>query len=469
MRLKRFLLPFLAVVFCAALSLSALAADITKDVDITYENIRGARLVDGKIDTSSAGENVKITIESDTPLGGVWLRYSATPVGGLLNGDTKIAENGFWSEFIPLCGNSAVLTFEEVTLCEINIYSEGELPSEVQRFEVAQNETDIMLFSAHSDDDQLFFAGLVPYYVARGNADVKVCFFTTSYQDISRVQELLAGLWHCGLRVYPIIFPMPDDYSESYNRASRLLANSGYLAEDVTKLVRNVLNTYCPSVVVLHDFEGEYGHGMHRLSAKAVADTIENAGENDFVPSKVYVHLLAQNEIKLPIDEPLDAFSGKSAFNISQEAFQFHKSQHWTWFYDWIYGENKEIHSASQIRNYNPADYGLYLTQVGSDTTNDMLENIETHKDRRARLAREEAEKEALAKAEAEAAQTEAVTTYIFEETDVEVKQTKGISMRFLVLPIIIVLLLAITIFVVWVIEERPFIRISPEDFDNEQ
>ncbi len=444
---------------CFLFSVSIFAADISDSASITFENINGTRLLDGSITTKADGENVKIIIESDLTLGGVWLRYSDTPTGGLLNGETKIGENGFWSEYIELDGSSATLSFEKVSLCEINVYSEGELPSEVQRWNVAQNETDIMLFSAHSDDDQLFFAGLVPYYVARGDVEVRVCFFTTSYQDISRVQELLAGLWHCGLKTYPTILPLPDDYSESYDAAKRLLERGGYSYDDVAAIVREVLNTHKPSVAVLHDFEGEYGHGMHRFCARTIAEVIESAADGDFIPSKVYVHLLAQNEIKLPIDEPLERFGGKSAFNVSQESFQFHKSQHWTWFYDWIYGENKQISKASQIRSYNPANYGLYMTLVGEDHGNDMLENIETHA---ARRLREAAEAAATVMPEQTAAVTEA--TYINEENVTEPQAAEGLDMKFLIFPAILIGVIIAVIIVLWIVEDRPFVRIYPED-----
>ena len=182
MKFKVFLFSLLTVVFTLSLALFAFAtaSDITSDVKLTFENIRGTALTDQNIDTAASGQNVKITLESDTAIGGIWLRYNAAPVNGFLDDNKKIAENGFWSEYIEIGKSNATFTFEEVTLCEINVYSEGELPAEVQRWEVAQNETDIMLFSAHSDDDQLFFAGLVPYYTARGDVDVKVCFFTTS-------------------------------------------------------------------------------------------------------------------------------------------------------------------------------------------------------------------------------------------------------------------------------------------------
>ena len=391
--IKRFLLP---LVFCTLLTLAAFAneaADISGDVTVTLENISRSALFDGKIKSAATGENVKITIESEMPLGGIWIRFSAAPEGAMLDGES-IMPNGFWSEYIDLGGKtSATLTFDKISICDLRIYSVGELPSEVQRWEVAQYETDIMLFASHSDDDQLFFAGLLPYYVAKGNVDVKVCFFTTSYQDISRVQELLAGLWHCGVKNYPIIFPLPDDYSESFDGARKLLEKQGYTYDSVKAMVTDVLNTYKPLVVVLHDFKGEYGHGMHIFATSTIVDAIESAANGDFVPSKVYVHLYAQNEILLPIDEPLEYFENKTAFNVSQEAFQNHKSQHWTWFYDWIYGKNKEITKSSQIKYCCPAKYGLYFSSVGADTGNDMLENIETYAQKYERIAKEEAER----------------------------------------------------------------------------
>ncbi|MBQ6892828.1 MAG: PIG-L family deacetylase, partial [Clostridia bacterium] len=390
--IKKFLLP---LAFCIMLTLAAFAteaADISGEVNITAENLQKSVMLDRKITTASSGEDVTITLESQVPMGGVWLRYSAAPIGAALDGK-PISENGFFSEYIELGGKkSAVFTFEAVTICEFYVYSEGVLPSEVQLWEVGQNETDLMLFAAHSDDDQLFFAGLIPYYIARDDVDVKVCFLTTPYQDISRVQELLAGLWHCGLKTYPTILTLPDDWSESFDEAKRILERRGHSYDEISATVRDVLNTYKPQVLVLHDFKGEYGHGMHIFATNTIIDTIENAAEGDFVPNKIYVHLYKQNEIILPIDDPLDFFGGKSAFNVSQEAFRYHKSQHWTWFYGWIYGDNGETTKASQIRYCSPQKYGLYYSSEGADTGNDMLENIETYA---AKREREEAERQA--------------------------------------------------------------------------
>ena len=381
-----------AIAICVLLVFSVSAEnalDISGDVDITAEGIGKAAFLDRNLRTFSSGEAVAVSIKSETPIGGIWLRYSDTPKGGSLNGKV-ICEHGMWSEYIPIDGETEViLSFDRVALCELYVYSKGELPSEVQVFEFSQSETDLMLFASHSDDDQLFFAGLLPLYVAKGDVDVKVCFFTTSYQEISRVHELLSGLWHCGVKNYPIILPFPDEYSESFDGAKRLLEASGYPYDDIKQVIRDVLDTYKPQVVVLHDFRGEYGHGTHIFATATIVDVIESASDGDFTPHKVYVHLYKENEIALPIDEPLDALGGKSPFNISQEAFQNHKSQHWTWFYGWIYGKNGSITKASQITTYSPIYYGLYLSDVGADIGNDMLENIETRYERALRIGGE--------------------------------------------------------------------------------
>lgn len=384
---------FCTLVFCLLLfsHVYALEAeDITSSVEFTVCNIEQKPLLDGKVNTYAKGEDVEIAFLSDVPMGGAWIRYSAAPEGGRLNGK-NVGENGFFSEYIDFGGEKkAVLSYSSASVCDIRVYSQGTLPDDVQVWEKGEEKADLLLFAAHSDDEQLFFAGLVPYYVAKDKVNVRVCFFTTPYQDISRVQELLAGLWHCGLRSYPDILPLPDDWSESYDEAKEILERHGYEYDGICAMIRERINKYCPKVLVLHDFEGEYNHGMHIFATNSIIDTVESGGEEDFCPEKIYVHLYKQNEILLPIDEPLDYFGGKSAFNVSQEAFRNHKSQHWTWFYDWIYGDDGNRTKASSIRYCTPVKYGLYYTSVGNDTGNDMLENVELYADI---FAREEAER----------------------------------------------------------------------------
>ena len=114
-------------------------------------------------------------------------------------------------------------------------------------------------------------------------------------------------------------------------------------------------------------------------------------------------------------DTPLDSLGGKTPFQVTQEGFACHKSQHWTWFYKWIYGtSDSPITKATQIRGYSPCRYGLYDTKVGPDVVGgDFFENVETYAQRTARAeaeakaaeeaARLQAEAEAAAQAQAEA------------------------------------------------------------------
>ena len=79
-------------------------------------------------------------------------------------------------------------------------------------------------------------------------------------------------------------------------------------------------------------------------------------------------------------DKPLESLGGKTAFQKTQEGFDCHKSQHWTWFYNWIYGKNNQITKASQIEKYSPCEYGLFYTTVGVDVTGgDFMENVISH------------------------------------------------------------------------------------------
>ncbi len=361
------------------------ATEITQDVNLTCKGLNEYIITDANIATHSSGENVSIEISSDESMSGVYVIYNSIPSKGSLNDSTVIAENGFLHEFIPLNNvHNAVLSYPQTDICDIKVYSSGQLPPDVQLWRKGEAETDILLCATHSDDDQLFFAGLLPFYASHIGANVRVAYFTNHFDTYNRTHELLDGLWHCGVKNYPDISQFPDAYSESAQDALLQFQNRGHSYDDVLAFQRELLEKYRPLVVVLHDLNGEYGHGQHMLNTESFLQVIEYPIENQYIPEKIYIHLYEQNSILLDLDTPLEEFGGLSAFQISQQAFGFHKSQHWTWFYQWIYGKNSDITKASQIRNYNPGEYGLYFSSVGEDTDkNDILENVTTYSLRR--------------------------------------------------------------------------------------
>ena len=272
----------------------------------------------------------------------------------------------------------------------------------------------------------------LPYYAVEREHNVQVAYLVQYFEggaaDRRRTHEQLDGLWTVGVRNYPVMPQFPDLYSESKNREKALSSalsvyeSAGYGYEDFVDYLTWCIRRFQPLVVVSHDLDGEYGHGTHVLCSEALGDALERAADPAQDPDtaaeygawqveKTYLHLYPENQIVMDWDTLLDSLGGKTPFQVTQEGFACHESQHWTWFYRWIYGSaSSPIQRAADIRNYSPCLYGLYDTQVGPDSAGgDFFENVQTWAQREQaeaeRLAEEErrAEEERKAREQAEA------------------------------------------------------------------
>ena len=295
---------------------------------------------------------------------------------------------------------------EKADILGVTVFLEDEdVPADVQIWQPSLDRADLMLCTTHADDEQLFFAGVLPYYAANGY-DVPVVYFTDHQDNVSRRQELLAGLWEVGIRNYPVINVFPDKYSTSLETAVKHLKKAGFTYDDAVAFWVEMLRRFEPLVVVGHDINGEYGHGQHMLNTASLIDAVKICGdETQYEDSaekygvweikKLYLHLYEENKIVMDWDRPLEFFGGMTAFEMTQAGFSHHKSQHYTWFYKWIYGKSTPIKKATDIKKYSPCEYGLYLSNVGEDVNkNDFFENIdETHRQKAEREAREEEER----------------------------------------------------------------------------
>ncbi len=304
----------------------------------------------------------------------------------------------------------------------------GEHPDWVQIWRPSLEEADLLLLSTHADDEQLFFAGLLPYYCMERKLDVQVVYFIQHFHkkhivfNHDRQHELLNGLWHVGVRNYPYISEFPDSFGsgDTPEEAMKVLMNSfryyGYKYDDCQRFAVEVIRKFKPLVVVTHDFKGEYGHPAHCLNADVTTKAIKLAQDpakypesaekyGTWAPQKVYIHLYNKNPIVMDWDTPYESMGGKTPFEMTQEGFGFHKSQHGYWFYRWIYGRsNSPVKKATDIKTYSPCDYGLYYTSVGEDVAkNDMMENVYTYSQKRADREAEEARKKAEEEARKEA------------------------------------------------------------------
>lgn len=442
-RTMGFFVVLAAVLACCALP--ALAAEARYgDSAVAAEGFSSpGSLTDGdRTAVASTQGPARVTVTREGGIAALYIEFDRVPQPWTLTdpaaGETApCGEDGFLHEYVDVSAlgeglpEEVVLDFPEgAAIGELYVFSEGELPGWVQVWEPPCDQADLLLISSHADDEQLFFAGVLPYYAVERGLNVQVAYlvqyFEGGYADHRRTHEQLDGLWTVGVRSYPVMPEFPDLYAESKDRETALnqalaaYEGAGYGYEDFVDYLTWCLRRFQPLVVVSHDLDGEYGHGTHVLCAAALGDALERAADPSYTVEggeglepwqveKTYLHLYPENRIVMDWDTPLESLGGRTPFQVTQEGFGCHESQHWTWFYRWIYGAaGSPIERAADIRTYSPCLYGLYDTQVGPDAAGgDFFENVETWAQRAQaeaeRLAEEQRQAEERAQAERQA------------------------------------------------------------------
>ena len=415
MMLKRFIATVLLICALTVLAPAVFAEErdsahnISDTTLITSNGYSDTRfLTDGKTTTFRTSKDVcSITLMNEAGIGSVYLLFDEsygeyTMINAANGASFTAGTEGFLHEYIDVNAvfgepiTSVTFLFQDgaVKLSEIEVYTVGQVPDHVQIWQPPlEDSTDILLLSTHGDDDQLFFAGLIPTYTSMEGVGVQVAYMT-DHRNLTnqRTHEILNGLWATGCTAYPVMAEFPDFRIDSLKDTYREFKNLGYSEEQLLGYVVELLRRFKPQVVVGHDIEGEYGHGMHMVYTDCLIKALEISNDETQYPDlaatyglwevpKTYLHLYEKNTIELDYDQPLDAFDGMTAFEVSQKlGYPCHVSQQNTWFTDWINGDNNEITKASQIKRYNPKFFGLYQSTVGEDVArNDFLENITTY------------------------------------------------------------------------------------------
>ena len=425
---KVFYTVFAAIFLMAALCICASA-------EVRSEDFNVGRLTDETRSTYTKGQG-EITLQSAEGIAHLYIEFDRLPGEWtiLASGKEYPVKDGFLHQYVDisaLCGKQTELTLkfiEETSIADLYYFGVGDLPAFVQTWDAPCQKADMMLISSHSDDEQLFFAGLLPYYAIERDLRVQVVYIVQHFEangveDHTRPHEQLDGLWAVGVRNYPVMSDFPDVYSESKDRdtafkmAEKAFGAAGVTYDDFKGYITACLRRFKPLVVVSHDPNGEYGHGTHVFCSSALQEAVKLAVDETqypesaekygtWRPEKTYLHLYEENSIVMDWDTPYESMGGKTPFEMTQEGFDYHKSQHWTWFKRWIYGNSGEITKASQIKTYSPCQYGLYDTLVGTDEVGgDLMENVATYAQREAAY---KADEEARQKQEAEKAAAEA-------------------------------------------------------------
>lgn len=282
-------------------------------------------------------------------------------------------------------------------LNELTIFTPGEVPDHVQKWNVPkEGEIDLMLFSAHGDDEHLFFAGLLPCYATQSQYEVLVVYLT-NHRNMGnrRCHEMLNGLWAVGVTNYPVFGPFGDYFSRNQNAAYALHESRGQTDEALLGYLVEQLRRYRPQVAVTHDVNGEYGHGQHQLCADLLRRGVEAAEDPQAYPElaaqygtwqvpKTYLHLWRDNPITMDWDQPLERFDGMTAFQVSTIlGFGCHKSQR-----GGITNLITDYQNAADIPMYSPCEFGLYRSTVGPDTDQqDFFEHLTSYHEQQQAVA----------------------------------------------------------------------------------
>ena len=281
--------------------------------------------------------------------------------------------NGFYADCLDLDPAAWRIRItpagKQAALSTVRLCAEPWSRHAIQRWQPVPENLDLLVISTHQDDEFLFFGGAIPCYAAQEDISMAVLYMVDCGRN--RYREALDALWTAGLRNHPLFFGLKDSSSLDI-RDARVLWNR----YDPLGLLVRTLRQYRPKVVLVQDFQGEYGNGEHQLTAELTAEAVRLAAlETEYPESaeafglwqvqKLYVHLYEENQIRMDWNQPLEETGVITPMFLAREAFDRHHSQTVLFSMDYHGGR------------FDNTLFGLYYSAVGEDVLkNDFLENV---------------------------------------------------------------------------------------------
>lgn len=397
--MKKTIMIFLSLALLAAavmVPVPAAAAgepgDITGECRFTPSSNTASfrKAIDGRTTTvwegeGGAGQQIEIAVGGGAGIDGLYFRWDREPPAWTLTGvgddgnaftaltgggDGALADYAYIPAVYNGCGSFILRSEGEdaFALAELSVYSRGNKPAWAPDWQTMDGPVDILLFSAHPDDEQIYLGSIMPAYAQRGRDTVTV--FMTYGKPLRRF-EAMESVWLTGEKICPVLGPFRDKLTKSLKEAKQ------YWDEDETAaFIVEQIRKYKPAVIATHDVKGEYGHGAHIMTSALVQEAFERSGDPDYHPAsaekygawqaaKLYIHLYKKGELSIDTAVPLPLFGGKTALEMAEIGYSRHVSQHVYSFYP----RDTGVHS---IRKF-----GLFATRVGEDGAHDdLFENI---------------------------------------------------------------------------------------------
>ena len=371
----------LSALLCA--SAMAEAKDITSNCKFWASEGSVSAVTDSSIKTAwepSANAEIRIGFPADAaylaveweddPTGYVFVQYdeNQNPFKELTEADSFVGMSQVFTLDDAARFASLKLTQNGQRIQKIRVYSEGELPISVRNFLPAHEKCDLMVVSAHQDDEWIFFGGIMPYYEYVQEKKVQMVYMANCGR--TRKNEALNGLWAGGMKHHPYFIDLKDENLSSINEALEHWGGK----EGLTEILVDTIRRFKPEVILTHDIDGEYGHNQHKLTSRAMETAIIAAADPARFPDsygkygawqvkKLYLHL-APNAIDFDWNVKYDQLRGYTPLEVARIAYSKHESQ-------------QKYYQVEDGGKYDNSLFGLTYSTVGEDVRkDDLFENI---------------------------------------------------------------------------------------------
>ena len=264
---------------------------------------------------------------------------------------------------------SLTLTQPNQSVQKVRIYSEGELPPDVKNWLAPYEKCDLMVVSTHQDDEWIFFGGIIPYYDRVQEKRVQVVYMANCGR--TRKGEALNGLWASGCLHHPEFIDLVDKRLSSIEDSLALWGGAEVLTGELVERIRR----FRPEVILTHDWDGEYGHNQHKLTARFMEQAIVAAADPNMYPEssakygawqvkKLYLHLATESPVDFDWNVKYDQLDGQTPLEVAKLAYSKHESQ-------------QKYYQVEDGGKYDNSLFGLTYSVVGDDVLhNDLFENV---------------------------------------------------------------------------------------------